>query len=140
MNYRSSDKEGLMDVYQPLYMDVYQPLYLFRIENPDSQKGLWYDSNGNYSGVITTIGDAKSADLPMEFDEDFGRDGNWHSACQSMEVMRDWFTKNDLQKLSALGYKLFQLQVPSYKVLNGHAVFLKNAVLKSDQLKMEDLE
>jgi hypothetical protein len=103
---------------------------LLRVENPDTMQGLWYRGDSTFNPIITTLGGAKCANLPMEFDPAFKVDGlDWFSACDSANDMSNWFSVDDLRKLSARGYRLFEFQVERYRTVNGHAAFARQHVI-----------
>lgn len=101
---------------------------IYRVENPITMVGLWYNDDGRQTDFIKTIEDAKCRDLPMEFDPEFKAGGNWVSGCDSLEDMRDWFNAQDVQKLQEVGYGLYVFEVDDYRSYAGHAIFLKEKV------------
>lgn len=98
---------------------------IFRVENPTSLIGLWYNDDGKMTNFIKTLDNAKCRDLPMEFDPEFRKDGNWVSGCDSLETMQDWFYAQDVADLSEVGYGLYEFEVPDYRTYAGHAIFLR---------------
>lgn len=111
---------------------------LFRIHNPSTNVGLWYNSDGVKTDFILSMDDAKSRDLPMDFNPDLAN--GWLSACDSLEMMRDWFNLEDVVALRGAGYELTRFEVVEYRMVTGHAVFLPSQVISSDPLDIALLE
>lgn len=110
---------------------------LYRVENRETDQGLWYNKWGHHNGFIRQFGDALCHDLPMPFDPEMKLGGNWLSACDNLGDMSNWFSLNDLKRLHAIGYKLYRLQVPRYKRANGHAVFLRSDVVNAEEAPIQ---
>ncbi len=100
---------------------------LYRVENQLTMIGLWYNAEGEKTDFIKSVPGALCADVPMEFDPDFT--GGWYSAGESVEQMSSWFSAQDVAKLTQVGYELFEIQVPEYRVRNGHALFRREGAL-----------
>jgi hypothetical protein len=101
---------------------------LYRVENPKTMQGLWYDRHASYNGFIRQLGDALCHDVPMGFDPQFLTDGHWFSACDNLADMSNWFSLSDLKRLHSIGYDLYRIEVPIYRTINGHAAFLRENV------------
>lgn len=102
---------------------------LYRVENPNSMQGLWYDGHGRYNGFIRQFGDAKCHDVPMGFDPKFKDGGDWFSACDNLKDMANWFSPDDLTRLHGIGYRLYSMEVDRYRTINGHAAFLRSGII-----------
>jgi hypothetical protein len=108
---------------------------IYRVENPDSNQGLWYDADGNFSPFIKKLSDAKCKDLPMDFDTLYKEGGYaWISACDSLPDMRNWFNYQDLVELKKAGYDLYQFKVTGYKQVPGHVIFTRESVIETAKL------
>lgn len=96
---------------------------LYRVENPDTMAGLWYDGQGRFTEYVKTLEDGQCRDLPMPYDPAVA--GGWFSACDNLADMSHWFSRRDLDQLSVRGYGLYEVTVPDRDVrpLGGHAVF-----------------
>lgn len=113
---------------------------LYRVENPHTKQGLWYDKDGNFNPFIMQLTNAKSRDLPMEFDSQFKEGGKaWFSACDNLPDMKYWFSHNDLVELTQSGYDLFRFNVSDYRQVNGHAVFTRESVIECSLLDISIL-
>lgn len=108
---------------------------VFRIENPDTMQGLWYDKDGNFSPFIKRLSDAKCKDLPMGFDLTYKDAGTaWFSACADFPQMREWFHFQDVVELAQAGYHLFRFEVSAYRSVPGHVIFTRENVLDAAKL------
>lgn len=96
---------------------------LYRVENPDTMAGLWYDGQGNFTEYVKTLDEGQCRDLPMPYDLSVA--GGWFSACDNLADMANWFSQRDLEQLAVRGYGLYEVTVPDQDVkpLAGHAVF-----------------
>lgn len=96
---------------------------LYRVENPDTAEGLWYDGWGNFTEYVKTLDDGHCRDLPMPYDPAIA--GGWFSACDNLDDMSNWFSLEDLDQLAERGYGLYEVFVPDGDVreVSGHAVF-----------------
>ena len=115
---------------------------LYRVENPDTNIGLWYNDEGVKTDFIKhEIVDAQCADLPMDVDQQtYGDGGRWYSACDNIPDMRNWFSVTDLEQFKRKGYGLYLFEVPEYRMAYGHAIFLKEKVLSVVQVDISLLE
>lgn len=113
---------------------------LFRVENQATEIGLWYNSDGTFTEFIKTLDEAQSRDIPMGFDPQMKDGGNWVSACDNIPDMKNWFSTKDLQALQQIGYGLYAFEVPDYRIVNGHAVFLRERVVTFKPLDIKILE
>lgn len=111
---------------------------LFRVENPLSKVGLWYDEDGNFTEFIKTLDDAQCKDVPMDFDPDFA--GGWASACDNLPDMQNWFAAKDIAALQEIGYGLYGYEVAEYRIANGHALFRKDTASEKRLLPITLLE
>ena len=93
---------------------------LWRVENPETLIGLWYNEFGEKTDFIKTIENAQCAEVPMEFDPQMKDGGDWFSACDNLPDMRNWFSTSDLHNFGQVGYRLYRIEVPNYRMANGH--------------------
>lgn len=114
---------------------------LFRIENPITEVGLWYNSEGKKTDFIKHgIKDAMNASLPMDYNEEYTKGGHWYSACPTIEMMRDWFSDSDLFQFKQAGYGLYIIDIPEYRMIDGHAIFLRDKAISIIEADMSLLE
>lgn len=115
-------------------------MFIYRIENPNTKNGLWYNEDGKLTGVITTIPGAMCAAMPMGYDPIFKVGGfDWFSGCDNLPEILDWCSKSDLAALEALGYNFLELTVKDYRKVNGHAAFMRESVIHSKLLPFSSL-
>lgn len=114
---------------------------IYRVENPLSMQGLWYDNDGRYNPFIKRLSAAKCRDLPMDFDLLYKQQGKaWISACDSLPDMKNWFHYQDVVELSEAGYHLYAFEVHEYKQVPGHVIFTREAVVGSRILDINVLK
>lgn len=108
---------------------------VFRVENPGTMQGLWYDKDGNFNPFIKQLSDAKCAALPMDFDPLYKDAGySWFSGCDDFPQMRNWFSLQDLVELAQAGYHLFKFEVTAFKQVPGHVIFTRESVIDTEML------
>jgi hypothetical protein len=113
---------------------------IYRIENPETWTGMWYNADGSYSGYIHSLTEGKSAWLPMDFDEKYRADGKtWLSAGKSIENMNQWFSVLDAYELDKAGYFLYEYVVSQYKVDDIQAYFTREGVVSQKQIKLNEV-
>lgn len=75
----------------------------YRVANSNNE-GVWYDKEGNHTGLIhTKFNFLSNHELPMPYDKDVV---GWHSAVDSLDDLYNWFTKDDIENLKPFGYKV----------------------------------
>lgn len=105
---------------------------LYRVENPTTKRGLWYNEAGEYTGVVTKMNDYRNRDLPMGFEDCMA--GGWHSAVDNLDDLKQWFNESEMAELEARGYGIYQFDVEGYRIGRSetgieHAVFQRKAVV-----------
>lgn len=113
---------------------------LFRVENPETMVGLWYNGFGVKTDFIKTLDGAQCADLPMGFDPQMKDGGDWFSACDNLPDMRTWFSASDLHQFQQVGYRLYRIEIPTYRFANGHAIFLREQAVEIVEAPIDLLE
>ncbi len=81
---------------------------LYRVENLNTNKGLWYLQNQSASNVVHDL-NLSGKELPMDFDERISKE-KWKSAAGSLEQLKFWFTHEGLLKLTPLEFKLYEIE------------------------------
>lgn len=99
---------------------------IYRVENPNTMIGLWYNAAGEKIDYIKTF-DGMNKDIPMDFDPRFA--GGWYSAGENLPQMKNWFNADDVAKLSQAGYGLYKIEVPEYRQEFGHAWFRRESAI-----------
>lgn len=102
---------------------------IYRLENPQTQCGMWYRSDGTYDPFIKTLTEGKSKHLPMEYDEKYSQGGlKWFSGCGSIELMRHWFTARDAFELCEAGYKLYEFEASQFIIEEFQIIFTREGI------------
>lgn len=115
---------------------------VYRIENPVTNNGLWYNANRELTAFITTLTNAKCKDLPMPFDPElYSQSGlAWLSATDRLDDILDWCSLQDLEELTEAGYGLYKFTVSHYRQVPGHAVFAREHVIACEKLDVSILQ
>ena len=115
---------------------------VYRIENPVTRNGLWYNDKKEYTAFIKTLSNAKCKDLPMPFDPElYSQEGlAWFSATDKLEEIPDWCSLQDLVELEEAGYNLYAFTVQHYRKVPGHVVFAREHILKCEKLDLDVLQ
>lgn len=115
---------------------------IFRVENPNSMQGLWYDKDGNFnSKTILTLTDAMAKDMPMDPDPDYGLGGlRWYSGCESIPELSCVFSHSDIIELEGMGYSLFRFEVERYRRNSWHALFTREHVISQEKINLDVLK
>lgn len=100
----------------------------YRVGNIETNQGLWYDMNGNFTGLIQGKFDfCSNSKLPMEYDEDIV---GYLSATDTLDDLFKWFTEDDLIKLQTFGYYILVYLASDYDIFKNHWIICE----KSSQL------
>mgnify|MGYP001373906734 CR=1 FL=1 len=107
----------------------------YRIANNQTQQGLWYDFQGNFTGLIhNEFNFCKNTELPMPFDPEIQ---GWLSATDSLEDLYNWFTKEDISRLEQFGYRISLYEADDFKMHNNHFVINQETSVLKKQLTLE---
>jgi hypothetical protein len=69
----------------------------YRVCNLDHEKGLWYDLDGTFTGLIhEEYKFLAASELPMPKDKELV---GWLSAVEELEHLWQWFNKDEVKKL-----------------------------------------
>lgn len=112
---------------------------LYRVENPFTKAGLWYNEDGRFTEVIKTLDNYRNADLPMTWEEHMA--GGWHSAVDDLSTLKNWFNVDEMKQLEGRGYGIYEFDVDSYRIGRSetgieHAVF-RRAAVASDYRRLD---
>lgn len=115
-----------------------EPIKIYRIENQETNHGMWYDKNGNYNPFIERLTDGKSASLPMDYDERYGDGGvRWYSGCSDIETMQHWFSDQDAKELSINGYKLYIFETAVAKEEELQTLFIREGIVRQTEIPLD---
>ena len=85
----------------------------YRVSSPETEQGLWYNFNGEFTGLIhTEFNFCKNSELLMDFDTEIV---GWLSAVKSIEDLFVWFSKEDIIKLQERGWFIHKYETTNYK-------------------------
>lgn len=98
---------------------VDRPACLYRVGCRDGRDGLWYNAEGQETGIIHTLAEGNAAALPMGPHPVFRADGrHWISTAETLHDLGFWFSQNDMLELIALGYAAEEIKVQRYRILH----------------------
>jgi IS1 family transposase len=85
----------------------------YRVSNTNTQQGLWYNFDGNFTGLIhNKFNFCTHKDLKMDFDETLV---GYLSATDSLDTLYEWFPKEDILKLQKHGYYIHIYETDDFK-------------------------
>lgn len=103
----------------------------YRVANRETKEGLWYDQDGNFTGLIHNKFDFCSNNkLPMPYNEEVI---GWLSATDKLNDIFLWFTKEDITRLEEFGYRIGIYEATEYKFYENHwLIDQKSSIFKVD--------
>ncbi len=120
------DRGGLEQVYHDLKKLLYNvnKKTFYRVCNEDTGQGLWYDEQGNFTGLIhDEFSFCKNRNLEMDFDSELV---GWLSTTDNLESLYEWFTKEDIIKLQKEGWFIYKYEADEYKFYDKFQHFVIN--------------
>ena len=88
----------------------------YRINHEQTQQGLWYAFNGDFTGLIhDTFNFCMNSELKMDFDPELV---GFLSAVTSIDDLYHWFSKADIIRLQELGWFIHEYQTDDFKWYN----------------------
>ena len=79
--------------------------------------------------------------MPME-DNPIYREGGkqWFASAPSKETLQKWFSKRDLEELTAKGFTISEFEVVGYKKINDFEyIFTRDNIISRTYLKVSDI-
>lgn len=117
-----------------------KPKWLYRLESTNPQKGLWYNSNGEYVWTIGEIDNCQTKYLPMGYDERYQKDGRqWHSSCSNKEDLSHWFSLNDALRLIEMGFSFVRYLATEYVEYEKETTFIKETSLSREIIDVKSV-
>lgn len=114
--------------------------WLYRLESKSVDNGLWYNSNNEYVCGIGKLGDCKTKDLPMGYDERYHKDGkNWFSSCSNKEDLMHWYSLKDALALIESGFVFTRYLATEYVEYENETTFIKETCLAREEISIEEL-
>lgn len=108
----------------------------YRVANIKTKQGLWYDSNGEFTGLIhNEFNFCQNKDLRMPFDMDLV---GWLSATDSLEDLFNWFPKKDIEKLEQHGWYITVYEADDFKEYKNHLVISQETSKVKEFIHIKD--
>lgn len=118
-----------------------QPIKVYRVENEKEQKGLWRKFDGTWEPLFDMLTDGQCKDMPME-DSPIYREGGkqWFASAPSRKTLQKWFSKRDLEELTAKGFTISEFEVVGHKkVSDFEYIFTRDNIISRTYLKVSDI-
>lgn len=81
----------------------------YRVSNIHTGQGLWYDTKGEFTGLIHNIFDfCSNSELAMDFDPELV---GWLSATENIKDLLFWFPKEDISRLEKFDWFIHEYRV-----------------------------
>jgi len=109
------DRAGLIQVYNELrqLLDRFKKKTFYRVSNEDTQQGLWYNFQGEFTGLIHGDFDfCSNRDLKMDFHDELS---GWLSATENLEDLYKWFPEDEILKLQEHNYFIHAYETNHYR-------------------------
>lgn len=96
----------------------------YRVSNSKTNQGLWYDFEGNFTGLIhEKFNFCKNKDLEMPFCEEIR---GYLSATDNLDDLFQWFPVKDIKKLQNYDYTIDVYASVDHKFFKNHWVINQN--------------
>ena len=107
----------------------------YRVSNLDTKQGLWYDMDGNFTGLIhTKYNFCMNTDLEMPFDTECI---DYLSATDDINTLFNWFTVEDISQLRTFGYEIVEYESEDYKFHNNHWLINKHSLQNEKVIQLD---
>jgi hypothetical protein len=111
---------------------------IYRIENEETNHGMWYRLDGTFDPFILRLTDGRSKDLPMGFNDRYYQDGfRWQSGAGSIAEMQFWFSELDALELFKNDYKLFEFESNQFNVVEHEVMFTREGILTKQEIPLD---
>lgn len=108
----------------------------YRVANHETQQGLWYDFQGNFTGLIhNEYSFCSNRELPMPFDPNII---GWLSTTETLDELFLWFNETDIQELEKFGYRIAVYEASDYKKHHNHWVIKQDSSILTELVKLEN--
>lgn len=85
----------------------------YRVSNTETQQGLWYNFNGEFTGLIhNKFNFCLHNSLAMDYDKELC---GYLSATPSLDTLYNWFPKKDIIELQKHGYFIHVYETDDHK-------------------------
>lgn len=113
---------------------------IYRIEEPNSKSGMWYNEHGILQKrieILCPYGEAKNFPMPLNL-ELHRKDGRiWNSGGKSIENMQYWFTALDAKNLLNNDFKLFEIECSLFQELENEILFCREGIVNMREIPLE---
>lgn len=110
----------------------------YRVANTATNQGLWYDSDGTFTGLIhNELNFCKNNELQMPFDKDIV---GWLSATDNLDDLWFWFSKEDIEQLEKHGWFITIYEAEKYRFHNNHWVICQETSIVKQRLPLVCLD
>lgn len=118
-----------------------QPIKVYRVENEKEQKGLWRKFDGTWEPLFDMLTDGQCKDMPMDDDPIYREGGKqWFASAPSKETLQKWFSKRDLEELTAKGFTISEFEVIGHKKISDFEyIFTRDNIVGRTYLKVSDI-
>lgn len=107
----------------------------YRIAHKETKQGLWYDSKGDFTGLIhNEFNFCMNNKLQMPFDPDLV---GWLSATDTLEDLFNWFSKKDIEKLEQHGWYVTVYESEKVKQYKNHLVICQETSIIKEHLTLD---
>lgn len=116
-------------------------MILYRIEHKETKAGMWHNYDGSYNGIIKTLTEGKSKNVPMNKIKEQSKDGKkWFSSVSNLDQLLEWFSRKDIEELVSLGYQLYEIECSECnRVAKGEILFTRESVTSMKEISLTDM-
>ena len=120
---------------------IEKTIKVYRVENADGQYGLWRRFDGTWEPMFDKLTDGQCRDMPMDDCPLYRTNGlKWFASAPSSETLQKWFSKRDLEELTALGFTINEFEISKYIVVSEFEyIFPREAIISRKELKITDI-
>lgn len=109
----------------------------YRVGNTDTNQGLWYDYNGEFTGLIhTKFNFCRASALPMPYDETVV---GWLSTTDTLENLFHWFNEEEIKELEKHGYYLSIFEAEDYREYENHWLIKQDTSVLIEKIPIDFL-
>jgi len=114
---------------------------VYRVESEDGKLGLWRDADGTWNPKFHLLRDGKCKDMPMEDSEVYREGGKrWFASAPSRELLKEWFSMEDLCDLKKHGFGIYEFEVSQWKFVSEfECIFPRDAVVGRKKIGISEI-
>lgn len=114
---------------------------VYRVESEDGKLGLWRDADGTWNPKFHLLRDGKCKDMPMEDSEVYREGGKrWFASAPSRELLKEWFSLEDLCDLQKHGFGIYEFEVSQWKLVSEfECIFPRDAVVGRKEIGISEI-